>query len=71
MPAANSLVEWCQRQRAIFEYQVHKMRLGVLRTSELRGISLGPVDTTTETIEHLEKRIARLDEIMGTSTAPR
>ena len=57
-----SLVRWCEEQRALYERQLAMIETKVLWTREYR--SGQRIDTTTETAETAQNRIAELDELL-------
>jgi hypothetical protein len=59
----DSLIEWCQQQRAALSYQLKSMRAGVLKVTEHRGIV--PTDVSPEYIARIEAQIATMDEIIS------
>jgi hypothetical protein len=57
-----SLVRWCEEQRALYQRQLVLIETKVLWTREYR--SGQRVDTTDETAETAQNRIAELNELL-------
>jgi len=57
-----SLVRWCEEQRAVYERQLALIETKVQRTREYRNGRR--IDTPAETAEIARKRIAELDELI-------
>ena len=57
-----SLVRWCEEQRAVYERQLALTKPKVQRTREYRNGRR--IDRTPETAEIARKRIAELDELI-------
>ena len=61
-PAPDRFIAWCKQEQGSIEQQLELMRSGKVRTGEDRGA--GWIDTTAQSIERAEARLAELREFV-------
>ena len=69
MAAPDRFIAWCKQEQASIEQQLELLRAGKVRTGE--DIGAGWIDTTEESIERAEARLAELNDLLiedGTAT---
>jgi hypothetical protein len=62
MAAPERFIAWCKQEQASIEQQLELMRSGKVRTGE--DIGAGWIDTTKESIERANARLAELKDLL-------
>jgi hypothetical protein len=62
MTAPERFIAWCKQEQASIEQQVELLRAGKVRTGE--DIGAGWIDTTTESLERAQARLAELNDLL-------
>jgi len=60
--APDRFIAWCKQEQSSLEQQLELMKAGKVRTGE--DIGAGWIDTTAESIERTEARLAELNELL-------
>jgi hypothetical protein len=60
--APDRFIAWCKQEQASIEQQLELMETGKVRTGE--DIGAGWIDTTAESIERAEARLAELNDLL-------
>ncbi len=63
MTAPDRFIAWCKQEQVSIEQQLELMKSGKVRTGE--DIGAGWVDTTAESIERAEARLAELADLLS------
>ncbi len=62
MAAPDRFIAWCKQEEASIEQQLELMKAGKVRTGE--DIGAGWIDTTAQSIESAEARLAELRDFL-------
>lgn len=69
MAASDRFIAWCKQEQASIEQQLELLQTGKVRTGE--DIGAGWIDTTDDSIERAQDRLAELNDLLtesGTAT---
>ena len=61
MAAPDRFIAWCKQEQASIEQQLELLKAGKVRTGE--HIGAGWIDTTNDSIERAEARLAELNDL--------